>query len=378
LLAEKSHHLVERVKELACLNQVSSILATSDDVPDAAMQRIVETLPPALQCPEVAVARITLDDREHATAAFDESAWRLRQSIKVEGEAVGTVEVGYLAARPPADEGPFIKEERDLINLIAHRIGQVAERQRARESLVEHAAQLERYAEDLEQFAFAASHDLVEPLRTVTSYSQLLVRRYREQLPDEADDLVEQISESVGRMLDLVEGLRAYASVPPHRSSAPSEAVDLDEALDAALARLGDRSARAGATVTRERPLPTVSGRFTEIAQVFKELIDNAIKFRGERPPVVRIGAMRRNGEYVVDVRDNGIGLSPEHGVRIFELYKRLHTRDAYPGNGIGLVVCRRIVEHLGGRIWVEPCEDGSLFRFTLRAPDSAASSPAD
>jgi len=238
-----------------------------------------------------------------------------------------------------------------------------AERKRVAEDLA-------RSNQDLEQFAYVASHDLQEPLRIVSGYLQLLDRRYKGRLDAEADEFINFAVDGAARMQVLIQDLLAYSRVGTQgRQFAP---VACESALKRALANLATSIADTGAAVTHD-PLPTVLADGTQIVQLFQNLVGNAIKFRSAEPPRIHIGACSQDGEPVFSVRDNGIGIDPKYADRIFALFQRLHTREKYPGTGIGLSICKRIVERHGGRLWVESQPGkGSTFYFTVGQPRSA------
>lgn len=232
------------------------------------------------------------------------------------------------------------------------------------------ARELERSNGELEQFAYVASHDLQEPLRMVASYVQLLERRYKDKLDADAGEFIGYAVEGAQRMQGLINDLLAYSRVGS-RGKAVS-AVDLEAVLSSTLSNLTVAIDEAGARVTHD-PLPTVPGDAVQLGQLLQNLIGNAIKFRGERPPLVHVAAERKGDEWVCSVRDNGIGIDPEYAGRIFLIFQRLHARSAYPGSGIGLAVCKKIMERHGGRIWVESVSgEGATFFFTLPAAQVA------
>ena len=225
--------------------------------------------------------------------------------------------------------------------------------------------ELRRANHDLEQFAYSASHDLQEPLRSIKIYGELLTKRYTHKLDGEALDFLEFLSSGATRMEQLVRDLLAYTQVT--RLAAPSEPVDTNRALGASLQDLEAAVTSSGAEIAADR-LPSVRMHDTHLKQIFQNLIGNAIKYRDpERPPQIRIGAETRNGACVFRVEDNGIGIEPEYKEQIFGLFTRLHTADQYSGTGIGLAICQRIVERYGGRIWAESEPGkGSTFRFSV------------
>jgi PAS domain S-box-containing protein len=245
----------------------------------------------------------------------------------------------------------------------------VTERTQAEEALARQAAELTRSNAELEQFAYVASHDLKEPLRMVASYTQLLARRYGERLDDDAREFIGYAVEGVTRMQSLINDLLAYSRVGT--KGGQLEPVELDEVLHQTLVTLGPAIEEAGAEVSVDA-LPTVRGDGLQLMQLFQNLIANAIKFRGDAPPRVRVTAERGEHEWVISVRDNGIGIAPEFAERIFVIFQRLHSRDEYPGTGIGLSICKKIVERHGGRIWVES-QPGEGTAFHLAFPDGGA-----
>jgi PAS domain S-box-containing protein len=247
----------------------------------------------------------------------------------------------------------------------------ITERKRAEEGLAHVAAELEQRAIELErsnadlaQFAYVASHDLSEPLRMVSSYVQLLERRYGDKLDTDAHEFIEFAVDGVNRMQRLIDDLLAYSRVGT--SEYELERVDLAALVDDTLGGMRATVGESGATVTHAG-LPTVTGDPRQLRQLFQNLISNGIKFVKDGPPRIEVSATRDGREWRFCVADNGIGIDPQHADRIFAVFKRLHGRDAYPGSGIGLSICKRIVERHQGRIWVEQNEGGgSRFCFTI------------
>jgi len=227
--------------------------------------------------------------------------------------------------------------------------------------------ELRRANKDLEQFAFSASHDLQEPLRSIRIYGDLLHKRYSHKLDGQAFEFLEYLRDAATRMQELVRDLLEYTQVA--RVEAPTEHASAEHALSIALANLTAAVAETGATISRE-PMPSVPVHETHLRQLFQNLIGNALKYRhAARPPAVHIGAEQRGGLWILSVRDNGIGIAPQYKEHIFGLFKRLHTEDEYSGTGIGLAICQRIVERYQGRIWVESQPgEGSTFFVALPA----------
>ncbi|MFQ5814087.1 MAG: ATP-binding protein [Anaerolineae bacterium] len=237
----------------------------------------------------------------------------------------------------------------------------VAERTAAAE---ERAKELTRSNAELEQFAYVASHDLQEPLRMVASYTQLLRQRYKGKLDSDANEFIVYAVDGANRMRALINDLLAYSRVGTR--SKPFEPTNCEAVFHQAVADIKVTIEENGAMVTHE-PLPTVMADASQLGQVFRNLIGNAIKFHGQEPPCVHVAAERKGKEYVFGVRDNGIGIEPEYTERIFLIFQRLHTRGDYPGTGIGLAICKKIIERHGGRIWVESEPGkGTTFYFTI------------
>jgi signal transduction histidine kinase/DNA-binding LacI/PurR family transcriptional regulator len=239
------------------------------------------------------------------------------------------------------------------------------ERKRAEDALAQQAQELARSNAELEHFAYIASHDLQEPLRMVKSYLQLIERRYKDQLDEDANEFIDFAMDGAERMRTLISDLLAYSRVTTHGN--PFAPTDCAAALGYALANLGIAIEESGTVITHDA-LPTVMADETQLTRLLQNLIGNAIKFRKkERRPEVHIGAERTGAEWTFSVRDNGIGIAPEYFERIFRIFQRLHSHEEYTGTGIGLAVCKKIVERHGGRIWLEsePAV-GSTFFFTI------------
>lgn len=225
--------------------------------------------------------------------------------------------------------------------------------------------QLAQANEDLSHFAFAASHDLQEPLRMVAMYSDLLVRRLKDQVDDTASNCVRFITENTSRMQQLLTDLLDYTRLIGDPEGPPVAVVDLNIAFGSALENCRAAIEECRATITSD-PLPSVRGYEPHFVELFQNLIGNALKYRSEQPPRVRISAAAQEDCWRLAVADNGIGIEPEFHEKIFGVFKRLHGKDV-PGTGIGLAICKRIVERYGGRIWVDSQrEHGATFHFTL------------
>jgi two-component system, sensor histidine kinase and response regulator len=232
--------------------------------------------------------------------------------------------------------------------------------------------ELARSNAELAEFAYVASHDLQEPLRMVASYPQLLRRRYKDRLDQDANQFIDFAVDGATRMQQVINDLLAYSHVGTHPGLL--QRTDTAAVIDQVLIDLGTAIEETDARVTRDA-LPVVNGNGRQLELLFQHLIANAIKYRRVGvPPRIHLRAVREGPAWRFDVEDNGIGLDPQYANRIFQLFQRLHAREAYPGTGVGLAICKKIVERHEGRIWVQSTPaTGSIFSFTLPATASAA-----
>ncbi|MEV4312777.1 ATP-binding protein [Actinocrispum sp. NPDC049592] len=259
----------------------------------------------------------------------------------------------------PAGGGPQELTElaEDVEDMRKRIVAEVDELRRAHELLDQRTRELQRSNSDLEQFAYVASHDLQEPLRKVTSFVQLIQRRYQDKLDERGEQYIEFAVDGARRMSVLINDLLAFSRVG--RSTGEFVDVDTGAVLDAALSNLESVIEFSGAKITRT-DLPHVRGEASLLTVVFQNLISNAIKFRGDTTPQIRVSAVEGDGEWKFSVTDNGIGIEAEYAERIFVIFQRLHPRAAYPGTGIGLAMARKIVEFHGGRIWLDTVTNNS------------------
>ena len=248
-------------------------------------------------------------------------------------------------------------------NVIQCDIRDITERKRAEKKLKQAMIDLARSNKELEQFAYVASHDLQEPLRMVASFMQLLSNRYKGKLDAEADEFIEYAVEGANKLQNMINDLLEYSRLG--KRGKPFKPTDCESILEQTLVNLNVSIEANGATITHDA-LPTVCADESLLLQLFQNLISNALKFRGKDLPAIHISAKSKENEYVFSVHDNGIGIDPQYKDRIFIIFQRLHGRE-YQGTGIGLAVCKRIVERHGGRIWVESeSGKGSTFFFTI------------
>jgi PAS domain S-box-containing protein len=294
-------------------------------------------------------------EKELSTAAaegrFEDEGWRLRKD--------GSRFWANVIITALRDDGGkligFSKITRDL-----------TDRMQAEQALLEKSEMLKQSNAELEQFAYVASHDLKEPLRMVASYTGLLAEDWEGKLGAEADQYIRYAVEGAKRMQALIDDLLNYARVG--RIGGRTQRVDLQQLAETVLANL-EESIHANGAGIEIGELPTVMGNPMLLGQLLQNLIANAIKFHGNAPPVVQVSSFERGDQWLFAVKDNGIGIEPQYAERIFEVFQRLHGRGEYEGTGIGLAICRKVVEQHGGRIWVESQPgQGSTFYFTMPA----------
>ncbi|HET7365955.1 MAG TPA: PAS domain S-box protein [Burkholderiales bacterium] len=269
-----------------------------------------------------------------------------------------------VTGEPVYDESGKFRGYRGVGSDVTERKRAEAELRRAHDELAKKAEELQRSNAELEQFAYVASHDLQEPLRMVSSYTQLLAKRYKAELPADAQEFMHFTVDGAARMKQLIEDLLAYSRVGTKGKELVP--VSLDAPLKRALTNLRAAIEESGASVSADA-LPTVDADEMQLAQVFQNLIGNALKFRGKQAPRIHVGALEQAGEWHISVADNGIGIEPQYFERIFMVFQRLHAMGEYPGTGIGLAICKKVAERHGGRIWVTSTPGaGSTFHFTL------------
>lgn len=243
----------------------------------------------------------------------------------------------------------------------------ITERKKSEKILQENLVELKRSNEDLQQFAYVCSHDLQEPLRVITNYTQLLERRYRGQLDDNADDFIEFITDAASRMQVLINDLLVFSRV--HTRGQEMRETDCNYVVKKAMDNLKLAIEENEATIVIEtEPLPAVLGDSTQLTQLFQNIIGNAIKFRSEVKPIIRISTEEGQEYWTFKIKDNGIGFEMQYAARIFVIFQRLHPKETYAGSGIGLAVCKKIVERHGGDIAVESDPgEGTTIVFTLK-----------
>lgn len=322
-----------------------------------------------------ATSRVIDDKKVHVVDLADSAGMRTFRKegvrmlatipLRSHDDVLGVIQLGCRTRRE------FHSRELGVLEAIAGQAGIAIQKARlyeesrkAQEALAAKAEELVRSNTELQHFAYIASHDLQEPLRMVASYVQLLARRYKAKLDADANEFIDFAVDGATRMQALINALLEYSRIGT--KGKPFQPAACEKILQIALKNLEVALRESGAMVTHD-PLPEVLGDATQLAQLFQNLIANAIKFRGDKPPAVHIWAERTGKDWCFGFRDNGIGIDPQFSERIFVIFQRLHSKEEYPGTGIGLALCKKIVERHGGRIWVqsEPGQ-GATFHFTI------------
>ncbi|NOZ00849.1 MAG: HAMP domain-containing protein [Deltaproteobacteria bacterium] len=306
----------------------------------------------------------THDEVGRLAAEFNDMSARLAQLLSREREFAARAEAATKADETARALQRAETSKQAMMNVMEDLEAARAETQERNRRLEELRSHLVRSNRDLEQFAYVASHDLQEPLRMVSSYNQLLAKKFEGRLDDKADGYIRHSVEGVRRMQDLITDLLAYSRVGTRGGT--FKEVAMGDAFDIAADNLSIRIKDSDAIVTRDE-MPRLMADEVQITQLFQNLLLNALKYRSEASPMIHASARQGDGEWVFSVRDNGIGIDPKDQERIFIIFQRLHARDEYSGTGIGLAVCKRIVERHSGRIWVESEPGkGSTFFFTI------------
>jgi signal transduction histidine kinase len=379
---ELIHALGERVKELTALYKVANLLNDEGTPLPILLRELASIFPPAWQYPEITAARITWGETQVATSNYAASPWVQRATLRTADGQRGELEVVYLEERPPDAEGPFLAEERSLIDSLAEMLRMALNRRLAVEALTRLNAELEeRVAErtealqvktrELETFAHSVAHDLKAPLRGIDGYSRLLLEEHLDRLNDEGRTFLHNVRYSVTQMNQLIEDLLAYAQIERREFAVSSIQLRpcIEKWVEERKRELVERRIAIVLKLDDSTALADVSG----LAQVLRNYLDNAIKFTRDRAnPEIEVGVAEVGSKCRVWVRDNGIGFDMKHRDRIFDIFQRLHRAEDYPGTGIGLAIAQKAVERMGGSVWAES-EPGQGSVFYLEIPRGVA-----
>jgi len=375
VLEKQRHDLRERVKELQCLYNIANIVETPGITLKEIFQKIADMIPFAWQYPEITCARFVVEGEEFKTQNFRETFWKQSASVILADEEIGVLDVCYLEEKPEEDEGPFLKEERDLTEAITERVGRIIERERARKALEElnltlekRTEQLEEVIDELKSFSYSVSHDLRAPLRAVNGFAQMLYEVYADKFDEDARHYLEVVRNEAVRMGQLIDDLLAFSRLS--RQDIRAGEVNVNELIDEVIKNLQfseDGIKRVRFDVNPN--LPSCQGDLSMLRQVWVNLLSNAVKYSGHRQePVVETGFHTDDeNRMVYFVRDNGTGFNMKYYDKLFGVFQRLHSPDDFPGTGIGLAIAKRIIQRHGGRIWAESeLGKGTIFYFYL------------
>jgi len=355
--------LRERVKELNCLYKLSIRSNHYNLDIDEFLQMAVQLLPPSLQYPDIACARIIYEDRLFQTPSFKITPWKIESHLYVRGKNTGCIEIYYLEEKPEEAEGPFLIEERMLLDELALQISRTIGHIQGRKDL-ELLNELSRKAGELENFAHTLSHDLKTPLTAIGGYAQFLQSQLEKARFTEVEMCAQKISDISSRMEHRLDQLLKLACIG--KTIEPVEEVDLRVLVEEALELFEAKLSHEQIAVEIKGPFPRVLGDRLRLLEALENLLDNAIKYIGEAPNQITIGCRQQGHGPVLFIQDNGIGLDDPDREDIFQLFRRLSQKKS--GAGIGLSIVRRIIEAHGGRIWVESegRGRGACFCFTM------------
>ena len=365
-LRKKESDLAERVKELNCFYNLSRIAEKYSNSVESIMKEMVSVLPFSWRYPEVTCARIIFKNKSFTTQNFIETEWKQSADMKMHGKKIGEIEVCYLKKMPELDEGPFILEERILIDSIAERMGKIVEHMQSEKELEQYARDLRRSNKDLSDFTYIVSHDLKEPLRNIDAFSRFLAVECQDcESGSKGKDNIDRIRGNVHRMQSLIDNLLELSRI--ERKVNPFEMVRSGDLVQEGLARCEYAMEKSNAKVEIKGKLPEVYCDRLRLSEVFANLISNAIKFKGKGSPHIEIGCIENGAKYEFYVKDNGCGMDKKDFDNIFNIFVRLGTKEDSRGTGIGLTIVKKIIELHHGRIWLESTVgEGTTFYFTI------------
>lgn len=384
-LRKQAHDLGERVKELNCLFGISTLIERQDLSWGELFQGIVNLIPPAWQYPETTCARAILEGEEFRTENFRETIWRQTHSITVHGDRIGTVEVFYLEERAEADEGPFLQEERSLLNAMAERLGRVLERKRAEEDLQDAYDHLEmqvklrtaelakaneelrneiaerkrmeealrKSSEKLKSFAYSVIHDLKSPSIGIYGLTESLHKHYRDILDEKGRSYCDQILKASVHIAALIEKITVY--IESKESPLKIEETNTKEIFQIIRDEFSPRLTIRQIEWLEPEALANIKADRLSMLRVFRNFVDNALKYGGEALSEIRIGYEESDEFHTFFVRDDGAGISGGDYEKIFGLFRREETSKAIEGAGLGLAIVRELAERHRGRVWAEP-----------------------
>ena len=369
--------LNERMKEISCLFVINEAIKNPDVSIPEVMDKITQAIPNGWQYPEKTAVKVLLDKTEYRTNRYEESTTFIEEKIFIRNKLRGKIEVFVFDLDEEQKKQAFLAEEKKLLKTICNNIEIYVSRVEDEAAKKEMREELLRSNKELEQFAYVASHDLQEPLRMVSSYTQMLQRRYKSKLDEKADKYIYYAVDGASRMQNLINDLLEFSRVTTHGKEFVK--TDMNDAVQSAMQELQLKITESGANVTCDK-LPVVKADIGQMRRLFLNLIGNALKFhRANEKPEVHISARQKGGKWLFSVKDNGIGIDEKFKDKIFVIFQRLHSSTKYKGTGIGLAVCKQIVNRHGGDIWFDSKEnEGTVFHFTMEKINSINSNKSN
>lgn len=396
-LEKQTSKLSERVKDLNCLYGISGFVEKPNITLEEILQGVVDLIPPSWQYPEITCSRIILADQEFRTKNFTDSPWKQDSEIIVNGRSIGRLEVFYLEQKPEKDEGPFLTEERLLINAIAERLGKIIERIETRNALLKSHANLEmrvkertaelvmaneklnqeikerkraekklkENSEKIRLFAYSVSHDLKSPVFSVYGLTKLLNKKYGDILDERGKNYCEQILKASEQIAKLAEQINVYISTKGTPVSI--ETVKIKQILQMVREEFSSQISIRQIKWQEPESIPEINADSLSITRVIRNLIDNALKYGGDDLSEIKIGYVVSDEYHILSVSDDGVGMNVEDPNMIFELFTRHETSRGVEGAGLGLAIVKEIAEQHGGKVWVESgVEKGSIFNMSI------------
>jgi PAS domain S-box-containing protein len=372
-LRNRTKELNERVKELNCLYNLSRLILTPGIRLEQIFQGTVDLIPPAMQYPEITCTRLVVEGRTFTSSNFKETVWRMESDLSLRSDRVGTLEVYYLEEKPLVDEGPFLQEEKNLLNTIIERLARVIERQRAEEEIARlntnlkmQAADLATANKELEAFSYSVSHDLRAPLRTADGFSRALMEDYNDKLDERGKEYLKRIRSATHRMGQLIDDLLDLSLTL--RKEMRLELTDLSKLAKSITSELKrTQPDRQVEFVIQNGVHAYCDSRLLQ--ELLENLLANAWKFTGRNKQArIEFGTTQKEDQKVYFVHDDGVGFDMNYVDKLFIPFQRLHSDSEFSGNGVGLALANRIVSRHGGRIWAESeVNKGATFYFTLK-----------
>ena len=372
----RTKKLKKRVKELKCLFSISDLTIKPGISLEKIFKEIVDRMPPGWQYPEITCSRIVFHKKEFKTGNFKKTKWKQAEDIKVKGKKVGVIEIYYLEKKPEIYEGPFLKEERNLVNGIVEIIIGFIERRQSEEELEKHRAHLEELVEtrtqelveankNLESFSYSISHDLRAPLRSMDGFSQILLEDYADKLNEQGKHHLQRVRKASQHMSELIEDLLKFSRTT--RQEIKYETVNLTQLAKALVKSLQDAEPKRQVEFIIQ-PKLVGKGNTHLLQLVLQNLLGNAWKFTIKNPSAkIELGVTQTGNKKTYFVRDNGVGFDMKYAGKLFGTFQRLHSDEAFTGTGIGLATVKRIINRHGGRVWAEgEVDKGACFYFTL------------